>query len=58
MSDNEIVEEIKGVIRSFPDFPKKGILFYDIHPILLDHKHRNNLAKYLAERYKGNIFSY
>ena len=30
--------ELKKHIREFPDWPKKGILFYDITPILLDPK--------------------
>jgi len=31
-----IVETIKKVIRDVPDFPKPGIIFKDITPILLD----------------------
>ena len=31
-----ISEELTKVIRSIPDFPKKGILFRDITPVLLD----------------------
>ena len=29
-------ERLKGAIRSVPDFPKKGILFRDISPLLED----------------------
>ena len=32
-----IEEKLKGVIRDVKDFPKPGILFKDITPILLDH---------------------
>ncbi|HET6245865.1 MAG: adenine phosphoribosyltransferase [Bacteroidetes bacterium] len=31
-----ITQKIKSVIRDIPDFPKPGILFKDITPILLD----------------------
>lgn len=31
-----ITEQIKSVIRDIPDFPKEGILFKDITPILKD----------------------
>lgn len=30
------LEEIKGLIRTIPDFPKEGILFRDITPVLRD----------------------
>ncbi len=29
-------EKLKGLIRNIPDFPKKGILFRDITPLLAD----------------------
>ncbi len=31
-----LAEEVKSSIRTVPDFPKKGILFRDITPLLLD----------------------
>ncbi|OGW82740.1 MAG: adenine phosphoribosyltransferase [Omnitrophica bacterium RIFCSPHIGHO2_02_FULL_51_18] len=31
-----LVEDMKGSIRAIPDFPKKGILFRDITPLLID----------------------
>jgi adenine phosphoribosyltransferase len=30
------MEELKNLIREIPDFPKEGILFYDIAPLLAD----------------------
>ena len=33
-----LAEEVKQCIRAVPDFPKKGILFRDITPLLLDGK--------------------
>ncbi|XP_053202402.1 uncharacterized protein LOC128387239 [Panonychus citri] len=32
----EKIEKIKSTLATFADFPKKGILFYDIMPILID----------------------
>ncbi|MCI0533361.1 adenine phosphoribosyltransferase, partial [bacterium] len=31
-----MTEELKKYIRSVPDFPKPGVLFYDIGPLLAD----------------------
>ena len=31
-----LTEKFKSSIKSYPDFPKKGILFRDITPLLLD----------------------
>ncbi len=39
---------IKQAIRDVPDFPKPGILFKDITPILLDHKLSIDIAEDLA----------
>jgi adenine phosphoribosyltransferase len=36
MGDRETIEELKGKIRTIPDFPKPGILFYDITTLLKD----------------------
>ncbi|TLY47528.1 MAG: adenine phosphoribosyltransferase, partial [Gemmatimonadetes bacterium] len=36
MSQATAVPEIYGAIRDIPDFPKPGILFKDITPLLLD----------------------
>ena len=34
VSGNEPSTDLKGIIRTIPDFPKAGINFYDITPIL------------------------
>jgi len=48
------MEDIKSVIRDIPDFPKKGIIFKDITPMLKDpqtfNKAINALADYLREK--------
>ncbi|MCL4135143.1 UNVERIFIED_CONTAM: hypothetical protein GTU68_023483 [Idotea baltica] len=33
---NELAKSIDSKIRKVPDFPKEGILFYDISPVLAD----------------------
>ena len=35
-SQHNDIDTIKSLIRSIPDFPKKGILFYDLMPIFAD----------------------
>ena len=46
------VERIKTVIRDVPDFPKKGIIFKDITPLLADHSAFNETVKLIADNYK------
>jgi len=36
-SNHTLEKRIKSLIRDIPDFPKKGIIFRDITPVLLDH---------------------
>ena len=42
-------ERIKQVIRNIPDFPKKGILFRDITPLLAD----GEVFRACIDRFKG-----
>jgi adenine phosphoribosyltransferase len=44
-------EPLKKLIREIPDFPKKGILFYDITTLLKDKKGFAMLIDALAEHY-------
>jgi adenine phosphoribosyltransferase len=44
---------IKSVIRDVPDFPKPGILFKDITPMLADHILVQDVIKAIAEQYKN-----
>jgi len=44
---------LKEAIRDIPDFPKKGIIFKDITPILRDAKLFQTAIDLLAERHKG-----
>lgn len=44
---------LESVIRSFPDFPKKGILFRDISPVLRDPKAMEYVIDQIHEHYKN-----
>ncbi len=49
-----IEERLKSAIRDVPDFPKPGIMFKDITPIMLDASLSKDLVAHLAELYKDN----
>jgi adenine phosphoribosyltransferase len=44
---------LKEAIRDVPDFPKKGIIFKDITPVLADCNMFKDVIAFLAERYAG-----
>ena len=46
-------DQLKKLIREVPDFPKKGILFYDITTLLKDKSGYAALIDQLAEHYIG-----
>lgn len=45
------MDDVKTAIRTVPDFPKPGILFYDITTILQNPKHFKAVLDALVERY-------
>ncbi len=47
------MEELKKYIRDVPDFPKPGILFKDITPILQNGEIFKQVVDQLAERYRS-----
>ena len=47
------MEEIKSLIREVPDFPKPGILFYDLTTLLKDSSGLQKVIDVLTEQYKG-----
>ncbi|RZD16714.1 MAG: adenine phosphoribosyltransferase [Candidatus Acididesulfobacter guangdongensis] len=51
-------EELKSYIREVPDFPKKGINFYDITTLLTHSKAFNYTIDMLANRYIGESVDY
>jgi len=47
------MDSIRKAIRDVPDFPKKGVMFKDITPILQDPALFGSIIDALAERYAG-----
>ncbi|MDA2930591.1 adenine phosphoribosyltransferase [Acidobacteria bacterium AH-259-O06] len=47
------MEELKKKIREVPDFPKPGILFYDLTTLLKDKDGLRSVIDILTEKYKG-----
>jgi adenine phosphoribosyltransferase len=45
--------ELKNLIREIPDYPKPGILFYDITTILKDKKGFHTMVDTLCSHYSG-----
>jgi adenine phosphoribosyltransferase len=48
------VERLKSAIRDVPDFPKQGIIFKDITPILSDPKLFRLAVETFANRHRGS----
>lgn len=47
------MDELKKLIREIPDYPKPGILFYDVTTLLKDRKGFHALVDKLCEHYSG-----
>ncbi|HLU65944.1 MAG TPA: adenine phosphoribosyltransferase [Kofleriaceae bacterium] len=47
------LESLKAIIRDVPDFPKPGILFRDITPLLADPRAFRTVVDQLSERIHG-----
>jgi adenine phosphoribosyltransferase len=45
--------KLKAIIRDVPDFPKPGIIFKDITPLLADHAAFTELVQAFADAYRG-----
>jgi adenine phosphoribosyltransferase len=48
------MDELKKLIREVPDYPKPGILFYDLTTILKDKRGFHVLVDRLCEHYNGH----
>lgn len=48
--------DLKNIIRTIKDFPKPGILFYDITPLLNSNKYLNETINQMAEKIKNINF--
>jgi len=55
---SKIEELVKSRVRSLPDFPKPGILFRDISPLLRDEDAFRSCIKTIAEYYKNDGIDY
>ncbi len=49
---NELADRVKAAVRDVPDFPKEGIVFKDITPVLEDGTLFNTITNYFAERFE------
>lgn len=49
-----IEDKIKSVVRDVVDFPKQGIVFKDITPIMMNAQVSNEILEYLVEFYKSS----
>ena len=50
-----LTERLKTTIRDIPDFPKEGILFKDIAPVLQDASLMKGITNSFAERFSGQV---
>lgn len=48
------MEDLKKLIREIPDYPKPGILFYDLTTLLKDPRGFHTLVDRLCEHYNGH----
>jgi adenine phosphoribosyltransferase len=48
-----VIDELKQRIREIPDFPKAGIVFRDITPLLSDGRAFRQAIDHIGERYVG-----
>ncbi len=48
------MDDFKKLIREVPDYPKPGILFYDLTTLLKDKTGFHNLIDRLCDHYKGH----
>jgi len=52
-ANSDPAAQLKAAVRDIPDFPKPGILFKDITPILADPALFRSAVDLLAERHRG-----
>ena len=51
--NSEVIDKLRAGVRDVPDFPKKGIVFKDITPILSDHNLFSTSIDLFLERCRG-----
>ncbi|KAI6175049.1 Adenine phosphoribosyltransferase [Aphelenchoides bicaudatus] len=52
---NGVRDEILAIIRKFPDFPKQGIVFCDIMPLMKHPQLMTRLCQGIAKHYDGKV---
>ncbi|MSP54863.1 MAG: adenine phosphoribosyltransferase [Myxococcales bacterium] len=52
---SDIEARLKSVIRDVPDFPKPGIVFKDITPVLASAALLTEVTEHYADRYRGKV---
>lgn len=58
MNTETIANELSGIIRDIPDFPKEGILFKDITTLLQDKDALKKAIDAIADEYKDKKIEY
>ena len=54
MTTSELEQRLRATIRDVPDFPKPGIVFKDITPVLRDHRLFRDVIAAMAEPFRDN----
>lgn len=49
----QLAAKVKNILRDVPDFPKKGIIFKDITPLLADHAAFSEMIKHFAAQFRS-----
>jgi adenine phosphoribosyltransferase len=52
---SEALQRARRLVRDVPDFPKKGILFRDVTPLLADGAALNDVIAAMAAPWKGHV---
>jgi adenine phosphoribosyltransferase len=56
MGANDITERLRGLIRDVPDFPKEGVVFKDITPLLADPVAYSSIIDMIVVHFgRGNV---
>jgi adenine phosphoribosyltransferase len=56
--DERLQEALKGLIRNVPDYPKPGIVFKDITPLLKDPAAFTRVVSAIADHYRDQSIDY